>query len=88
MVSKSILITNEKGLHLRPVTILCQSAAGFQSRVTLSFHDKTIDGKSLLSVLAAGLRCGDRVLLTCDGPDEKEAMDCLLGLFQSDFVAF
>jgi phosphocarrier protein HPr len=87
MVSETVIIQNSKGLHLRPVTILCETACRYRSKCVLRFDGKEADTKSVLSLLAAGLHFGDTVRLVCDGPDEKEAMDGILAVFRNGFQA-
>lgn len=83
MISETVTIENSKGLHLRPVTILSEEACRYRSHCSIVFDGREADIKSVLSLLAAGLRCGDTVQLVCDGPDEKEAMEGLLKIFRN-----
>ena len=39
------------------------------------------DAKSVLSVLAAGVKGGDTITLYCEGPDEEEAMEAVTAMF-------
>ena len=38
-----------------------------------------------MMILAAGLGTGTTVEVTCDGPDEQEALDALIALIDSGF---
>jgi len=82
MISETVTIRNRAGLHLRPVTAVCETACRFRSDCILQFAGKEANIKSVLSLLAAGLRFGDTVRILCAGPDEKEAMDALLAVFR------
>jgi phosphocarrier protein len=74
MVSKEITIINPGGLHLRPAGELCRCAMNYQSSVTFKIGHTTANAKSVLSVLAAGVKHGDRIELCCDGTDEVDAL--------------
>ncbi|MEG1780020.1 MAG: HPr family phosphocarrier protein [Clostridium sp.] len=74
MLSKKLIIVNPSGLHLRPAGVLTQSAMKFKSHITLECGNKNIAAKSVLNVMAAGIKCGTEVNLVCEGPDEEEAM--------------
>lgn len=76
MVSEKIIIDCPQGIHLRPAGSLCETAMQFASHVTLELpNGRSANAKSVLSVLAAGVRCGDEILLKCDGSDEQEALE-------------
>lgn len=74
MLSKKLTVINPSGLHLRPAGVLSQTAMKFKSDVTIQSGNKTIAAKSVLNVMAAGIKCGTEVELICDGPDEEDAL--------------
>ena len=77
MVSKEVTIVNPSGLHLRPAGNLSQTAMRFKSDVIITFQEKTIVAKSVLNVVPAGIRCGDKINIQCSGVDEDEALKVL-----------
>ena len=83
MVSQKITITNPSGLHLRPAGNLCNEALKYKSLITFSFDGCTANAKSVLSVLGACVKCGDEIELVCEGADEREAMEALVGAISS-----
>ena len=74
MVSKNITISNEQGMHMRPASLLSQMAAKYGSSVKIMFNGKEVDCKSLMFLMAAGIKCGSEIELVCDGPDEEAAL--------------
>ena len=74
MVSKNITICNEQGMHMRPASLLAQMAGKYDSVVKIMFSGKEIDCKSLMFLMAAGMKCGSELELVCDGPDEEAAL--------------
>ena len=78
MVSQEVTVRNLTGLHLRPAGILCREALRFQSKITFTYGTYEANAKSVLSVLSAGVQGGQPIRLSCDGPDEKEALKALI----------
>jgi phosphocarrier protein HPr len=85
MISETVTIQNSKGLHLRPVTVLSEAACRYRSHCFIRFNGREADLKSVLSLLAAGLRCGDIAEVVCEGEDEREAMEGILDVFRNGF---
>ena len=76
---------NPSGLHLRPAGNLCKEALRYDSKINIIFGDATANAKSVLSVLATCVKCGDIIKITCDGRDENEALEALKNLINSGF---
>ena len=74
MVSKTLTVVNPSGLHLRPAGVLSQTAMKFKCDVIIECGEKRIVAKSVLNVVAAGIKCGTEITLICDGEDENEAL--------------
>ena len=83
MVSQKVMIKNPTGLHLRPAGILCKEAMQFKSLITFSFRENVANAKSVLSVLGACVKCGDEIVFTCEGEDEKEALKTLVAAVEN-----
>jgi phosphocarrier protein len=58
----------------------------YESRITIELRDGSThaNAKSVLSVLAAGVRCGDEIRICCDGADEEEALEALGSIFETN----
>lgn len=80
MVSRTFVIKNNAGLHLKPAALLCEEAIKYQSSITLKSGTVTTNAKSVLNVLSACVKCNDSITLICDGEDEQEALDALESL--------
>lgn len=83
MISRKVTVKNPTGLHLRPAGILCKEAMKFKSLITFSFDGGSANAKSVLSVLGACVKCGNEIELVCEGEDEAEAMETLVGAIES-----
>ena len=77
MVSKTLTVVNPSGLHLRPAGVLSQTAMKFKCDVIIECGEKRIVAKSVLNVMAAGIKCGTEINLICDGEDGAEALETL-----------
>ncbi len=83
MTSRTITVVNPSGLHLRPAGVLSQTAMRFKSEIILESGDKRIIAKSVLNVMAAGIKCGAQINVVCNGPDEEEALEALTKAIES-----
>lgn len=84
MTEKMVTVVNPTGLHLRPAGMLCQTSMKFQSKILLLYKEKTINAKSVLNVMASGIKCGDEVTVRCEGPDEAAALESVCQLIERE----
>ena len=78
MVKQEVTIINTTGLHLRPAGIFCNVASRYSSKIMFEYDHINANAKSVLSVLGACIKKGDSIVLTCEGPDEEEAMAAMV----------
>ena len=83
MVSRKVQVVNPSGLHLRPAGLFCQTSMKFESKVNILYKDQQINAKSVLNVMASGIRCGTEVEVCCDGKDEEEALEAVCILIET-----
>ncbi len=77
MISKKFKITNESGVHARPATSLVNVCMQFQAEISLEALKRTVDFKSIMGVMSLGIYSGTIISVTCDGVDEKQAMQTI-----------
>ena len=86
MVSEKIVVGSALGIHLRPAGAMCDAAVKYDSHITFAYGEgKTANAKSVISILAAGIKCGTQVEITADGENEQAALDKAVELFESGF---
>lgn len=86
MISKVITVINEQGLHMRPAGILAKAAAAHKEcNVTLNVDGKNINAKAIMQLMSAGIKCGTKVEIVCDGADEQAVLDEVAGMFENGF---
>ena len=83
MLTKTLTVVNPSGLHLRPAGVLSQTAMKFKCDIIIECGEKRIVAKSVLNVMAAGIKCGTEITLVCDGEDEEEAMKSMSEAIES-----
>lgn len=77
MVKEIITLVAKEGFHARPASQFVKMANGYQSEVSLSYQENTVNGKSIMGILTLGAACGSEVTLTVEGEDEAEALSAL-----------
>ena len=86
MYVKEVTINNQVGLHARPATFFIQKANEFKCSIWVEKEERRVNGKSLLGVLSLGIVKGTTVSIIAAGADEKEAVEKLAELVNSDFA--
>ena len=74
MAIKTVVITNDTGIHTRPGNEFVSEAKKFESTVTLEANGKSVNGKSLLKLLSLGAKKGTEVKVITEGPDADKAV--------------
>lgn len=83
MVKEKVLVKNKSGIHLRPATELSKIAGKLKSKITIYANDKTIDPKSLLILMSAGIKQGTEIEIECDGDSEIDDLNELIEAIES-----
>ncbi|MBN2651939.1 MAG: HPr family phosphocarrier protein [Spirochaetales bacterium] len=85
MISKEIEITNPKGIHARPSTMIVQASLKFDSEIFLQKDGVKVSASNIMSILTLAAVFGDKLMIIVDGPDDKEAMDHMVEIFRRKF---
>ena len=83
MPDQNVTITDEVGLHARPAALFCKKAAGFSSDITVSKGDRSVNAKSIMSVLKLDVKKGDTISIATNGDDAPEALSELVSFIES-----
>lgn len=73
MIEKTI--TTKVSLEARTVALFVQTAGKFSSSVYLTMDEKTINGKSMMGVIALSVLDGQEITIKCEGVDEEVATE-------------
>lgn len=80
VLSAEFTIRNEHGLHARPGTALVSVIKQFNSDITVTNLDgsgKPANGRSLMKVVALGVKKGHRLRFTASGEDAQQALTAI-----------
>jgi phosphocarrier protein len=85
MLSENIEIINHLGLHARAAAKFVSTTTRFESTIKISKDGREVDGKSIMSVMMLAASCGSVVIISCDGPDETDALKAIKALINDRF---
>lgn len=85
MPSTTLTVRNEVGLHARPAALFVQTAKQFDSDIQVVHDETEANAKSILAVLALGVRQGAVITVKSEGQDADEALGALSELVESNF---
>lgn len=75
MVSEKVTVTNTQGFHMRPAGVFAGEMGKFNSDVTIVHNGREVNAKSLMSIIAACIKCGSEIEVICKGEDEQQALE-------------
>ena len=74
MKTFSYIITDPDGIHARPAGRLGLLAKGFAgTKVKVEKDGKSVEVTRLMMLMGLGVKCGETVNFTVEGPDEEAA---------------
>ena len=65
------------GLHARPASIWAATARQFDATIQIRHDNEVADAKKLTKLLQLGLRNGDRLVISANGPQSAAALSAL-----------
>jgi phosphocarrier protein len=85
MISRSVTVTNQLGLHARAAARFVHLATRFTSQIRVGRDAKVMDGKSIMGILLLAAARGTTLTISADGADEASAVEALTQLVESGF---
>jgi phosphocarrier protein len=85
VTERTVTLINELGLHARAAAKFVDAACRFRSSIEIVRGHETVDGKSILGLLALAAPRGSVLRLTAHGPDEEQALAALAALVDDRF---
>ena len=73
----SVEIRNEEGLHMRPAMKFVDVANRFDSTITVSCGDNSVDGKSIMQISMLAAIKGTKLNIKAQGSDADKAISAL-----------
>ena len=85
MISETVTIVNQLGLHARAAAKFVHLAGRYQAHVRVAGDARETDGKSIMGILLLAAGCGRQITISADGADERDAVAALAALVKSGF---
>ncbi len=85
MIKATTTIVNKLGLHARAATKFASTANLFASNIAVQCNAKTVDGKSVMSLMLLAAAKGTELEIAATGEDQDEALRALLNLVADKF---
>jgi len=79
-MTETINVANIDKVHKNPIAELVQTACQFESHIDISSEGKNINAKSLMGIMAFGLRDGMSVTISAEGNDADKAVEAILAM--------
>ena len=74
-------VKDEQGIHARPAGMLAKEAKKYESKITIY---KDAEVTRLMALMALGIKCGQEVRVTAEGPDEEAAADGIKAFLEAN----
>lgn len=85
MITKTLKIKTESGIHARPAAMFVKMANKFPCEILVQKDDQEINGKSIMGIMMLALTKGTTITIKADGQKEKEAVKKIAELIENDF---
>lgn len=87
MKSFTAIIQDSAGLHARPATMLVKAANMYKSKIQIkSSNGSTGDAKSIINLLALGLKFNESFEVIVEGEDEDMAIEGIKNSLQENKI--
>lgn len=77
MSTITYVITDPVGIHARPATILVNTASKYDAEIVLECKGKSVNLKSIMSVMSLGIGQGDEIVIVAKGIEAPEALKAI-----------
>lgn len=74
LLTKTLVIKSEAGVHPQSASVLVQTSSKFQSEIYLAYKEKKVNLKSIMGVMSLGIPPGAEIKIEVTGEDEQEAL--------------
>lgn len=81
----TFVITDPVGIHARPAGVLAKQVKGLESKVVIWKGEKSAEAKKLMAVMGLGVKQGDEVKITVEGPSEEADAATVEAFFKENF---
>jgi len=83
--SRTIQISNRRGLHARASAKFVNAVAGMPAKVEVEKDGNRVTGTSIMGLMMLGAAMGDTITIHCHGEGCDEALDQLAAMVEGKF---
>jgi multiphosphoryl transfer protein len=76
--ARRLVVSLRQGLHARPAALLARRAKAFSTPIVLAAHDRTADARSIVAIMALGVRRGDELTVRSSGEEAEQAIGAIV----------
>jgi phosphocarrier protein FPr/phosphocarrier protein len=77
-IHRVIVVSLRQGLHARPAALLARRAKAFGAQISLAARGRVADARSVVAIMALGVRHGDELTLRSEGHEASQALDAMI----------
>ncbi len=85
MISKTAIIKNKMGIHVRPSGLIIAETQNYTGSILLKSKGMEMELNSIMDLLALGLEMGDELEISVSGEDEESYSSKLVGIFEETY---
>ena len=79
--TRTVRVTRQEGLHLRPCSAIASTVGRHQAKVTIQNGTQSANAGSVMDLLLLVATQGTELVLFATGTEAEEALDAVVGLF-------
>ena len=85
MKSFTYTIVDPVGIHARPAGLLVKTAKAFSgTEISVTKGDKTVKSTQLMKLMGLGVKTGDEITVTAEGPSEEADIAAMEQFFKEN----
>ena len=85
MKTEKAEVVNRLGIHARPAAQIVKAASLYDSSLTLTVDEDSVNAKSIMGVMTLAACKGSIIEVTADGDDENEALQSIIQIIRNGF---
>jgi phosphocarrier protein HPr len=85
VLSRTVVVTNKRGMHARAAAKFVMVAERFGASVDVIRDGQSVPARSIMGLMMLGAGKGAEIELRAEGWDAKEALDALATLVEAGF---
>lgn len=77
-------IKDELGIHARPAGMLVKASKEYDSKITITKGEKTVESTKLMAIMSMGIKKGEVVTVAVEGGDEEATLAGMKAFFEEN----